>query len=217
MSERRSRSTSRPDNYKDFNRTGAMASGRTPSGEGENEQGESENFTLEAPNWDSDIDGPDPVKSKKTKKTEAPTKEKIKTRNTRSKNPSMNLIPSGTVSSNIRSLESELLDESMHLQEVHEGQTGHDVEKTGVHVAHSAAGTHVLKVADNTEKSAFKASTIADKGPGTMPLFANAEGGNKTIGAAMPVELRTDKSHAIELRTEKSLNLPQPTWVPRPP
>lgn len=135
MSEWRSRSTSRPKNYRDFERAGTTTVsdentdtlGHATSNDGNLNQGELTDITLEAPNRDSDIDGPYPNKSKKMgkKKNEPPVKDKAKGR---SKNPSVNLIPSGMVSMNVQHIEND------EILEEFEGRSGHENDKSSMTV-----------------------------------------------------------------------------------
>lgn len=94
MSERRSLQTSRPQNYKDFSETGAMSE----------ESGEHLDLTLQPPDRDSDIDGPN-KSAKKTHKKES-TRDRS---SSQVKNPSVNQIPSGTVSATLRNLQPEVI------------------------------------------------------------------------------------------------------------
>lgn len=199
--EQRSRQISRPENYKDFDRTGSMASAPPSTANTSTNQGESDdNVTIEAPSRDSDIDGHD-TKTKKSSK-----KKDNKDKGARSKNPSINQIPSGTVSTNVKNLEPHTQDSELSL--IQEGNVSDDHEHGIFQITHSAKGAQVLR----------RPTQMHNRGvtPDCHQLRAQWSFPNNNTN----IELRTDRSTQNDkggMRTERLhpnplFALPRPTW-----
>lgn len=120
----------------------------------------------------------------------------------RNKNPSMNLIPLGTVSSNVCTLESKFSSGDLHL--IREGQLGHENDNVSVRVAHDDKGTHVLRIPADNRRSQPLPTT-------TMGSMQSQIGNNEPTGQRANTLTDANSSGAIG-------GLPPPTWnqTPKP-
>lgn len=196
MSERCSRQTSRPQSYKEFDRTEAM----------ENQSGETEDLMLQAPGRDSDIDGPQTKSAKKSKKKTEPTRERS---SSRAKNPSVSQIPSGTVSSTIRNIQSNNQDDLELIPEVHNTQQHSNTE---FQIAQSASGACVLHL--NTQNAELREALDRDQinSAAEKPDNSNV----RALGAQTTSANSSNNAMAISAnRHTDDLSLPQPTWRTR--